>query len=126
MRSSFDIICEKVLTNNLLLEMPVKRVKSPEDYQYAPEHGTYAIEVEASDPEVRRKVVVAAVKNVLTDLEQYPDQEFSGSPKDYQDKIAEQIRKAINEVIPGSKQASRGKPYTANDYYAARAIAKFY
>src|SRR4051812_43280751 len=97
----FDEVCNDLLSEYLQIdEMALKKAKKFEDYKADPYHGQYSIlDATAGDKDKVKQVVTTAVKKILDDLDQYPDQTYPGKRTDYQDKIATFIRQAINEVI---------------------------
>lgn len=123
MNSIFDEYYETLIKEAIgLNEMPVSRVASDiTSFKPSKELGSYSITDITGDDEEKIKEVLVKVGEYVIDNLKEPS---SASRKEYQDVVAEFIRKAINDVFPDSKKASGGKPFTARDYYAARAIIK--
>lgn len=123
MNSIFDEYYETLIKEAIgLNEMPVSRIASDlTSFKPSKELGSYSITDITGDDEEKIKQVLVKVGEYVIDNLKEPS---SASRKEYQDVVAEFIRKAINDVFPDSKKASGGKPFTARDYYAARAIIK--
>ena len=123
MNSIFDEYYETLIKEAIgLNEMPVSRIASDiTSFKPSKELGSYSITDITGDDEEKIKEVLVKVGEYVIDNLKEPS---SASRKEYQDVVAEFIRKAINDVFPDSKKASGGKPFTARDYYAARAIIK--
>jgi hypothetical protein len=102
--------------------MPVRAVATDlKSFKSSKDLGTYSItDVTGDDEEKIKQVIVKVGEYVLDNLKQ----PSKANRKEYQDVVAEYIRKAINDIFPDSKKATGGKPYTARDYYAARAVIK--
>jgi hypothetical protein len=123
MNSIFDEYYETLIKEAIgLNEMPVSRIASDiSSFKPSKELGSYSItDVTGEDEEKIKQVLIKVGEYVIDNLKE----PSSASRKEYQDVVAEYIRKAINDVFPDSKKASGGKPFTARDYYAARAIIK--
>jgi len=123
MNSIFDEYYEQLIKEAIgLNEMPVRAVASDlKSFKPSKDLGTYSItDVTGDDEEKIKQVIVKVGEYVLDNLKQ----PSKANRKEYQDVVAEYIRKAINDIFPDSKKATGGKPYTARDYYAARAIIK--
>jgi hypothetical protein len=123
MNSIFDEYYETLIKEAIgLNEMPVSRIASDiTSFKPSKELGSYSItDITGEDEEKIKEVLVKVGEYVIDNLKE----PSSASRKEYQDVVAEFIRKAINDVFPDSKKASGGKPFTARDYYAARAIIK--
>lgn len=123
MNSIFDEYYELIIKEAIgLNEMPVSRMASDlGSFKPSKEIGTYSItDVTGDDEEKIKQVLIKVGEYVIDNLKQ----PSSASRKEYQDVVAEFIRKAINDVFPDSKKATGGKSFTARDYYAARAIIK--
>jgi len=123
MNSIFDEYYETLIKEAIgLNEMPVSRIASDlTSFKPSKELGSYSItDITGEDEEKIKQVLVKVGEYVIDNLKE----PSSASRKEYQDVVAEFIRKAINDVFPDSKKASGGKPFTARDYYAARAIIK--
>lgn len=123
MNSIFDEYYEILIKEAIgLNEMPVSRIASDlTSFKPSKDIGTYSItDVTGDDEEKIKQVLIKVGEYVLDNLKE----PSTVSRKEYQDVVAEFIRKAINDVFPDSKKASGGKPFTARDYYAARAIIK--
>jgi hypothetical protein len=123
MNSIFDEYYETLIKEAIgLNEMPVSRIASDiTSFKPSKELGSYSItDITGEDEEKIKEVLVKVGEYVIDNLKD----PSSASRKEYQDVVAEFIRKAINDVFPDSKKASGGKPFTARDYYAARAIIK--
>jgi hypothetical protein len=123
MNSIFDEYYETLIKEAIgLNEMPVSRIASDiTSFKPSKELGSYSItDVTGEDEEKIKQVLIKVGEYVIDNLKE----PSSASRKEYQDVVAEFIRKAINYVFPDSKKASGGKPFTARDYYAARAIIK--
>lgn len=123
MNSIFDEYYEILIKEAIgLNEMPVSRIASDlTSFKPSKEQGSYSItDVTGEDEEKIKQVVIKVGEYVIDNLKE----PSSVSRKEYQDVVAEFIRKAINDVFPDSKKASGGKPFTARDYYAARSIIK--
>jgi hypothetical protein len=123
MNSIFDEYYETLIKEAIgLNEMPVSRIASDiTSFKPSKELGSYSITDITGEDEEKIKAVLVKVGEYVIDNLKEPS---SASRKEYQDVVAEFIRKAINDVFPDSKKASGGKPFTARDYYAARAIIK--
>lgn len=123
MNSIFDEYYETIIKEAIgLNEMPVSRIASDiSSFKPSKELGSYSItDVTGEDEEKIKQVLIKVGEYVIDNLKE----PSAASRKEYQDVVAEFIRKAINDVFPDSKKASGGKPFTARDYYAARAIIK--
>lgn len=123
MNSIFDEYYETIIKEAIgLNEMPVSRIASDiSSFKPSKELGSYSItDVTGEDEEKIKSVLVKVGEYVIDNLKE----PSSASRKEYQDVVAQFIRKAINDVFPDSKKATGGKPFTARDYYAARAIIK--
>jgi hypothetical protein len=123
MNSIFDEYYETLIKEAIgLNEMPVSRIASDiSSFKPSKDLGSYSItDVTGEDEEKIKQVLIKVGEYVIDNLKE----PSSASRKEYQDVVAEYIRKAINDVFPDSKKASGGKPFTARDYYAARAIIK--
>ena len=123
MNSIFDEYYEILIKEAIgLNEMPVSRIASDlTSFKPSKDIGSYSItDVTGDDEEKIKQVLIKVGEYVLDNLKE----PSSASRKEYQDVVAEYIRKAINEIFPDSKKATGGKPFTARDYYAARAIIK--
>ena len=123
MNSIFDEYYETIIKEAIgLNEMPVSRIASDiSSFKPSKELGSYSItDITGEDEEKIKQVLVKVGEYVIDNLKE----PSAASRKEYQDVVAEFIRKAINDVFPDSKKASGGKPFTARDYYAARAIIK--
>lgn len=123
MNSIFDEYYETIIKEAIgLNEMPVRGVASDlKSFKPSKDIGSYSItDVTGEDEEKIKQVLIKVGEYVLDDLKQ----PSSASRKEYQDNVAAFIRKAINDVFPDSKKASGSKPFTARDYYAARAVIK--
>lgn len=123
MNSIFDEYYETIIKEAIgLNEMPVSRIASDiSSFKPSKELGSYSITDVTGDDEEKIKSVLVKVGEYVIDNLKEPS---SASRKEYQDVVAQFIRKAINDVFPDSKKATGGKPFTARDYYAARAIIK--
>lgn len=123
MNSIFDEYYEILIKEAIgLNEMPVSRIASDlTSFKPSKEQGSYSITDVTGDDEEKIKQVIIKVGEYVIDNLKEPS---TVSRKEYQDVVAGFIRKAINDVFPDSKKASGGKPFTARDYYAARAIIK--
>lgn len=123
MNSIFDEYYETIIKEAIgLNEMPVSRIASDiSSFKPSKELGSYSITDVTGDDEEKIKSVIVKVGEYVIDNLKEPS---SASRKEYQDVVAQFIRKAINDVFPDSKKATGGKPFTARDYYAARAIIK--
>ena len=123
MNSIFDEYYESIIKEAIgLNEMSVSRIASDaSSFNPSKEIGSYSItDVSGSDEEKIKQVLIKVGEYVIDNLKE----PSAASRKEYQDVVAEFIRKAINDVFPDSKKASGGKPFTARDYYAARTIIK--
>ena len=123
MNSIFDEYYESIIKEAIgLNEMSVSRIASDaSSFNPSKEIGTYSItDVSGSDEEKIKQVLIKVGEYVIDNLKE----PSAASRKEYQDVVAEFIRKAINDVFPDSKKATGGKPFTARDYYAARTIIK--
>ena len=123
MNSIFDEYYETLIKEAIgLNEMPVSRIASDiTSFNPNKEIGSYSItDITGEDEEKIKQVLIKVGEYVIDNLKE----PSPASRKEYQDVVAEFIRKAINDVFPDSKKASGGKPFTARDYYAARAIIK--
>lgn len=123
MSSIFDEYYEQLIKEAIgLNEMPVRAVATDlKSFKPSKDLGTYSItDVTGDDEEKIKQVIVKVGEYILDNLKQ----PSSANRKEYQDVVAEYIRKAINDIFPDSKKATGGKPYTARDYYAARALIK--
>jgi hypothetical protein len=123
MNSIFDEYYEQLIKEAIgLNEMPVRAVATDlKSFKPSKDLGTYSItDVTGDDEEKIKQVIVKVGEYVLDNLKQ----PSKANRKEYQDVVAEYIRKAINDIFPDSKKATGGKPYTARDYYAARAVIK--
>jgi len=123
MNSIFDEYYEQLIKEAIgLNEMPVRAVATDlKSFKSSKDLGTYSItDVTGDDEEKIKQVIVKVGEYVLDNLKQ----PSKANRKEYQDVVAEYIRKAINDIFPDSKKATGGKPYTARDYYAARAVIK--
>lgn len=123
MNSIFDEYYETIIKEAIgLNEMPVSRIASDlTSFKPSKEIGSYSITDVTGDDEEKIKQVLIKVGEYVIDNLKEPS---IASRKEYQDVVAEFIRKAINDVFPDSKKATGGKPFTARDYYAARAVIK--
>lgn len=123
MNSIFDEYYETIIKEAIgLNEMPVSRIASDiSSFKPSKELGSYSITDVTGDDEEKIKNVLVKVGEYVIDNLKEPS---SASRKEYQDVVAQFIRKAINDVFPDSKKATGGKPFTARDYYAARAVIK--
>ena len=123
MNSIFDEYYETIIKEAIgLNEMPVSRIASDlTSFKPSKDIGSYSItDITGDDEEKIKQVLIKTGEYVLDNLKE----PSTASRKEYQDVVAEFIRKAINDVFPDSKKATGGKPFTARDYYAARAIIK--
>jgi hypothetical protein len=123
MNSIFDEYYETLIKEAIgLNEMPVSRLASDiTSFQPSKDQGSYSItDVTGEDEEKIKQVIIKVGEYVIDNLKE----PSAASRKEYQDVVAEFIRKAINDVFPDSKKATGGKPFTARDYYAARTIIK--
>ena len=123
MNSIFDEYYETLIKEAIgLNEMPVSRIASDiTSFNPNKEISSYSItDITGEDEEKIKQVLIKVGEYVIDNLKE----PSPASRKEYQDVVAEFIRKAINDVFPDSKKASGGKPFTARDYYAARAIIK--
>lgn len=120
--SIFDETYEKLISEAIgLTEMPIAGISDLDAFSPSSEHGTYSItDVTGDDSEKISEVILKTAEYVLD----YLKEPSPKSRKEFQDVVAEFIRKAINDIFPDSKKASGGKPFTARDYYAARAVIK--
>lgn len=120
--SIFDETFNKLITEAIgLNEAPIAGIGDMGSFEPSTSQATYSItDVTGDDDEKIKEVIVKTGEHIL-DFLQEPS---PLSRKEFQDKVAEFIRKAINDVFPDSKKASGGKPYMARDYYAARAVMK--
>lgn len=123
MNSIFDEYYETIIKEAIgLNEMPVSRIASDlTSFKPSKDIGSYSITDVTGDDEEKIKQVLIKVGEYVIDNLKEPS---SVSRKEYQDVVAEFIRKAINDVFPDSKKATGDKPFTARDYYAARAVIK--
>lgn len=123
MNSIFDEYYELLIKEAIgLNEMPVSRIASDlTSFKPSKDLGSYSITDVTGEDEEKIKQVIVKVGELVIDNLKEPS---SVSRKEYQDVVAGFIRKAINEIFPDSKKATGGKPFTARDYYAARAIIK--
>jgi len=123
MNSIFDEYYETLIKEAIgLNEMPVSRIASDiTSFNPNKEIGSYSItDITGEDEEKIKQVLIKVGEYVIDNLKE----PSPASRKEYQDVVAEFIRKAINDVFPDSKKATGGKPFTARDYYAARTIIK--
>lgn len=123
MNSIFDEYYETIIKEAIgLNEMPVSRIASDlTSFKPSKDIGSYSItDITGDDEEKIKQVLIKTGEYVLDNLKE----PSTASRKEYQDVVAEFIRKAINDVFPDSKKATGGKPFTARDYYAARAVIK--
>jgi hypothetical protein len=123
MNSIFDEYFEVIIKEAIgLNEMPVRAVATDlKSFKPSKEQGSYSItDVTGEDEEKIKQVVIKVGEYILDNLKE----PSKLSRKEYQDVVAEYIRKAINDIFPDSKKATGGKPFTARDYYAARALIK--
>ena len=107
MNSIFDEYYETLIKEAIgLNEMPVSRIASDlTSFKPSKELGSYSItDITGEDEEKIKQVLVKVGEYVIDNLKE----PSSASRKEYQDVVAEFIRKAINDVFPDSKKASGG------------------
>ena len=120
--SIFDETFNKLITEAIgLNEAPIAGISDIGSFEPSSSQATYSItDVTGDDDEKIKEVIVKTGEYILD----YLSEPSPLSRKEFQDKVAEFIRKSINDIFPDSKKASGGKAYMARDYYAARAVMK--
>jgi len=120
--SIFDETFNKLITEAIgLNEAPIAGIGDIGSFEPSSSQATYSItDVTGDDDEKIKEVIVKTGEYILD----YLSEPSPLSRKEFQDKVAEFIRKSINDIFPDSKKASGGKSYMARDYYAARAVMK--
>ena len=120
--SIFDETFNKLITEAIgLNEAPIAGIGDIGSFEPSSSQATYSItDVTGDDDEKIKEVIVKTGEYILD----YLSEPSPLSRKEFQDKVAEFIRKSINDIFPDSKKASGGKAYMARDYYAARAVMK--
>lgn len=122
MNSIFDETFEKLISEAIgLNEAPIAGIGDIGSFEPSSSQATYSITDVTGDDDEKIKEIIVKTGEYILDYLQEPS---PLSRKEFQDKVAEFIRKSINDIFPDSKKASGGKPYMARDYYAARAVMK--
>lgn len=122
MNSIFDETFEKLISEAIgLNEAPIAGTGDIGSFEPSSSQATYSITDVTGDDDEKIKEIIVKTGEYILDFLQEPS---PLSRKEFQDKVAEFIRKSINDIFPDSKKASGGKPYMARDYYAARAVMK--
>ena len=120
--SIFDETFNKLISEAIgLSEAPIAGIGDIGSFEPSSTQATYSITDVTGEDEEKIKEVIVKTGEYILDFLQEPS---PLSRKEFQDKVAEFIRKSINDIFPDSKKASGGKPYMARDYYAARAVMK--